>query len=1189
PLAASTTGINRWWTYEEEGLPGVGRAMVNVANGNLLVQADDVDLHERGIDLAFRRTYNSQSGHDMSNSDGSVASNYGNGWTNTFDAHLGYDAASNVMSIYDIDGARYNYTANGQGQWVAPAGVHATLVWDGGCGYLWTKTTGTTYYFWAPNYSQACGAGTADAGYNGRLYMIFARNHDNWVRFNYSWTNGNASSAANVAQIVAQQSDGQALTLNFADFNGHRELATLALPNGQQIAYQYDASGDLIEVDRPGYTAGTTLAEVYQYAAPHALTAVESPRYVAGSRANGGGATDGNVTSMAYDGSGRLTQLSDTGVVNFTPGDGVNQLLQPGLPSGVQPWHTTTFSYGSGSTALADSDGHAATWAVDSLGRVTQTQHWTGTLWLVTNAQWDGNNNLVASIGVRGNETDYAYDANGDTIAVGLPAVATSLGYFRPTSRYTYDADHNVTSYCDPVWVHENGGDWGSGGNPCTATSAGVVRYTWDTSDAAEPFGRLSSTTTPLGYQETFQYNPADEDGDFGLPTEVLGQSISQADGTTRTPQQTFHYDADGNLIAYSTGTGSWALTYDALNRLTSATDPDGITSYKSYYANGALEQTATAYQHATNTGITYTYDADGDEVSVTHAHGGTYNYGSAPTLATPLTTEKFYDGADRLVEVVQPHDAAHDVYSNPWTTRYLYDLSQNGRDGTPTFDGQAISAHGNLYKTQELLPAGGPVVTWTDSYGALPAMANTQFQELKGTAFDALGRPTAAYAYVNRGGSSDALNLQTSSYDASPATYGLLAQHCNDLGQCATLGYDALGRTTSVTFNDPATPNRTTVYDPDGRVASVTSSLFGTASYAYDAAGDRITSTEATGGGVTSPATISHSYYPNGALEAVSVASSGLNQSNLFTYSYDTPGQMQTLAIDDGNVANVAAAGTTALHFTYNNAGQLVERTETGAGANLTPETRQYDSTDGFLTGEQVPGGSLSAFEYSGQGELLGRVAQVAGAASSHLTTLTYTTRGELVTTMPDQLAMPGQRGTPPPDYADGVLVQVPGGGTTSWDSAMGVPLGTDTQSSSTGVSFDAAGRLVSESSYSESTTLGGATSVTHTQTTRSYDAENHLLSTQYVSQGKTYDAALIEYGWGPSGHPLRIGSAQNIQRTAGNWTPPTAAQVQYDTLHWDGSQLLFETNPAGQVDAINVGTLGAILPLDPGYNGLT
>ena len=38
--------------------------------------------------LAFRRTYNSQSLHDMNGSDGSTPSLYGNGWTNTFDAHM---------------------------------------------------------------------------------------------------------------------------------------------------------------------------------------------------------------------------------------------------------------------------------------------------------------------------------------------------------------------------------------------------------------------------------------------------------------------------------------------------------------------------------------------------------------------------------------------------------------------------------------------------------------------------------------------------------------------------------------------------------------------------------------------------------------------------------------------------------------------------------------------------------------------------------------------------------------------------------------------------------------------------------------------------------------------------------------------------------------------------------------------
>lgn len=44
--------------------------MLNVGNGNLVVQDDDVDVSERGIDLAFRQSYNSQSQHDYSGTDG---------------------------------------------------------------------------------------------------------------------------------------------------------------------------------------------------------------------------------------------------------------------------------------------------------------------------------------------------------------------------------------------------------------------------------------------------------------------------------------------------------------------------------------------------------------------------------------------------------------------------------------------------------------------------------------------------------------------------------------------------------------------------------------------------------------------------------------------------------------------------------------------------------------------------------------------------------------------------------------------------------------------------------------------------------------------------------------------------------------------------------------------------------------
>jgi len=71
--------------------------------------------------------------------------------------------------------------------------------------------------------------------------------------------------------------------------------------------------------------------------------------------------------------------------------------------------------------------------------------------------------------------------------------------------------------------------------------------------------------------------------------------------------------------------------------------------------------------------------------------------------------------------------------------------------------------------------------------------------------------------------------------------------------------------------------------------------------------------------------------------------------------------------------------------------------------------------------------------------------------------------------------------------------------------------------------------------------------------------------------------------YNWGPAGHPIRIGSAPP------GTSIPSAGSVQFDTLHWDGDQLIFQTNSSGQVDDIKVGTSGDITPLDPGFTGLT
>jgi len=449
--------------------------------------------------------------------------------------------------------------------------------------------------------------------------------------------------------------------------------------------------------------------------------------------------------------------------------------------------------------------------------------------------------------------------------------VTTSQGTFRPTSLYSYDNYNNVLAYCDPVETHTLGKDWiGNPGSsdalcPTGAGATGASQYAW-TSTSSEIYGELSATYTPLGYHYAYSYNTGAQGGDYGLPTDIVGDAIAQLDGTTLAPQQHFTYDSYGDIATYNNGYGNWSLSYDALNRQTSATDPDGVTSRTCYFADDTVSARQSAYQYALdgNTvcgahSVSYTYDLDEQETTETHHYGQTPSNGVGAGI-----TQKWYDGGDRLIEVQLPSDQYTDN-SIPWRTRYIYDLSQGGTvQIVGTNQSPSFSAHGSLYKTQNYF--------------------NSAWNDVNGNAFDALDRSVARYQYSPGNG----LQKWTSTYDANGYA-GLLTSKADPLGVTTSLTYDALEREASIAFtNDPAsTPSRTYVYDPDGRTASITSSVFGTDGFTYDADGRQTQYQEGNGGGVTSPATLTYAYYANGLRSALSVSSSALTQSNEFTYDY--------------------------------------------------------------------------------------------------------------------------------------------------------------------------------------------------------------------------------------------------------------------------------------------------------------
>jgi YD repeat-containing protein len=1134
----NTTGINPWWSYESGALPGTGKYMVNVGTGNVFVQSEDIDVAERGINLEFDRTYNSMSLNDTNgsygNDDGSATPNiFGNGWTNAFGTHLAINTSGGV-TVYALDGSRYDYTPNGTGCLTPPAGMHNSLCWDQGCGYFWTTADGTTYHYWAPSFSGAglncAGWGASTLAYQGRLYMIMGRNWHNWISLTYYWAGGDASTTANLTQIVAQHADGHALTMAFGVVNGRILLSSVTRPDGAQVTYGYDGAHNLVAVTRPGNNAASTLTDSYGYYDAARLAWTANPRW------NLSGGTAGSFTNFYYDGNGRSTGVLLYGFANPTPSDGMNTPIQPGYTTGGNTIAYKTFSYPTaGETSMTDIDGHATNWFYDSAARVTQTQSWSGSLWLIGTASWDGSNNLIATTDPRGNETDAAYDAAGNVTAAALPQITTTNGAIRPTIVLSYDQYNNVTSYCNPMVSNANGLNWSTppGQSDTRCPNTGTNRVTYDYSDGSEPYGKMTDVYTPMGYHTHFAYDTSGATGDAGLATAETSDSFTENDDTSITPSRSAQFDVYGNVLSLGSGVGSWAYSYDSLNQLSTTTDPDGVASYRHYNADGTVSNTETAYQHATNTGATYTYDADENQVSESHYRGGTFNSNGSPTIpTTPGSTASYYDGADRLVEVVLPYDQSNDVYTNPWITRYIYDLSQGG---TVAFRGQAISAHGNLYNVQQFLPSGSQIQSWS---AGSPKLVNSTATVVKGSSFDALDRQTAEFSAVN-----GQISTRSFTYDSNGA-YGLLTGICNAVNQCGSATFDAAANVTAVAYNGGLSPNESYTYDPARRIITATLSNIGTHTVAYDADGRITVSQDPSGGNLSSPATLTYHYYPNGARSSVDVSSTGLTQAGILSYSYRADGATQTQAITDSANGSV---GTTVQHLQFTPAGRFSQQTESGPGANAAAITATYQN--GQLISKTLPGGSLSTFEYDPEGMILGYGASVGGGATQYLS-FSYTTRGELV----------AASGMGSSSFANGVALEnaTDSNGdpiAVSWDDLMGVPLSTG------GYTFDLAGRLTQDPSG----------------TTRSFDANDHLTSEAYVGASD----ALLTYTWGANGHPAAIGSAFGS-------TMPSPSQVQSDTLHWDGDQILF-TNTLTWVDDIKFGADSEILPADANYRGLT
>lgn len=325
--------------------------------------------------------------------------------------------------------------------------------------------------------------------------------------------------------------------------------------------------------------------------------------------------------------------------------------------------------------------------------------------------------------------------------------------------------------------------------------------------------------TTSLGRVSQYTYNLL---GIRTSRTDALGRVSSYSyDSWLRLTQitypdssvQTFSYDPNDNLVGWVDSIGSWARSYDASNRLTSESLNGVVQVSYSYDAPGKrgllssmsdLSGRTVSYSYTPRNELasvtepwgttSYSYDATGNEVSITYANG--------------LSTSNSYDPANRLTSI------EHRRSDNTVVASYSYSYNADGlRTQVVEADGSVVS-----YSYDGAHRLVGEVRTGTSPYSiscVLDGEGNRLSQTVNGVvttfsynADDQLlstsGGLVNSYSYNGNGEQvSRVLNgvSYTLSWDYDGQLVGITG-----IGSAVTFGYDALGRRVSRSVNGVTT-----------------------------------------------------------------------------------------------------------------------------------------------------------------------------------------------------------------------------------------------------------------------------------------------------------------------------------------------------------------------------------------------
>jgi RHS repeat-associated protein len=423
------------------------------------------------------------------------------------------------------------------------------------------------------------------------------------------------------------------------------QLVSMTDPNGHTTRFTYDSRSRLNLTTFPD---GTTSASTFD-AVGRLLSSRDQGGKVTTYGYDGGGrlvsVTNplGDTTAYTYDALGNLTSIRDAnGYATAFEYDALNRRSRRTWPDGT----FDAFGYDTLGNLLSHRlpDGNTNTFAYDEMSRLLQGTYFDGQTLAF---EYTPTGQRAAVVDGRG-RTAYTYDNLDRLTGVTVPSGAT-VSYLYDTAgnrrsmitpigvaTYAYDAANRLSALTDPFGNTYNYTYDLEGRRTRLDLPNGVaVDYTFDTLDRLTDITQRTTSSLLASYGYTL-----DAAGNRLGVTEADGSSIAWAydnayrltgesrfdPGGSPTTETTFSYDPVGNRLRMTVDGVTTNYTYNELDQLLTA----GSTTF-AYDARGNLTQASTAADVTIHgwdaldrlseitlpngTALAYTYDADGRRV----------------------------------------------------------------------------------------------------------------------------------------------------------------------------------------------------------------------------------------------------------------------------------------------------------------------------------------------------------------------------------------------------------------------------------------------------------------------------------------------------------------------------------------------------------------------------------------------